>query len=171
MNEEFQKLYVKYRHEIYMFILKLVRYNKDLAEELTQETFYQTFLSLHRYRGECEVKSWICQIAKNTCFKYFKKNPIHISIDSEEYKEVQILDVEKDIEELFLNNEMKDYIYKSVQKLKPKYRDVMIYRLFLEMHFNTIGQIMHISENSAKVIYFRGKNLLKVIMEEFGYGR
>lgn len=49
MNEDFQKIYEKYDKEIYFFLLKLTGYRKDLAEELTQETLYQTFLSLHKF--------------------------------------------------------------------------------------------------------------------------
>ena len=77
-----EELYKMYSHMIFLFLLKMVNYKEDLAEELTQETFYQVCISLHRFKGECEIKTWICQIAKNTCYKYYKKNPIHISMDT-----------------------------------------------------------------------------------------
>lgn len=171
MNEDFQEIYEKYHKEIYFFLLKLTGYRKDLAEELTQETLYQTFLSLHKYRGECGIKTWIIQIAKNTCFKYYKKNPIHISLDSDEFMEVQIPDLGNSPEKYLADRELNDILMKCIHKLKPKYQDVLIYRLYLDMHFPQIGKLLKISENSAKVIFHRGKEMLKKEMEELHYGR
>ncbi len=79
--------------------------------------------------------------------------------------------VYKDMEELLVTREMGKVLQVIISKLKPKYRDVLTYRLFLELHFSKIAEIMNISENSAKVIYFRGKQLIKKEMEEFHYGK
>lgn len=171
MNEDFQEIYEKYHKEIYFFLLKLTGYRKDLAEELTQETLYQTFLSLHKYRGDCSIKTWIFQIAKNTCFKYFKKNPIHISMDADEFIKDQVPDLSKTPENYLIDMEFTNVLLKCIRKLKPNYQDVLIYRLYLDMHFSQIGKLMRISENSAKVIYHRGKEMLKKEMEELHYGR
>ncbi|SFR65444.1 RNA polymerase sigma factor [Anaeromicropila populeti] len=171
MNEEFQMLYEKYFHEIYLFVLKLVSYRTDLAEELTQEAFYQAFISLSRYRGECEIKTWLCQIAKNTCFKYFKKNPIQVSTDTEEFQNSNLGKGGNMPEEYFMKQELIEIVNKSILQLKKKYRDVLVYRLHFDMHFNEIGRIMNISENSAKVIYYRGKEMLKLKLEGYYYGK
>lgn len=138
-----------------------MNFNSSLAEELTQETFYQTFISLHRFRGDCEVKTWICQIAKNACLKYFKKNPIHISLDKENFAEDEILEISKLPEDYSVSKDVSNYIIKSMQGLKSKYREVLIYRLYFEMSFVQIGLALNISKNSAKVIYYRGKELIK----------
>lgn len=165
--DDFQEIYEKYRDEIFLFILKIVNNQVELAEELTQETFYQTFISLHRFKGICELKTWICQIAKNVCFKYFKKNPIHISIEDKEISR-QNIDVSKSsVETLIVEEEMSKYFIKCIQKLKKKYRDVLIYRLYFEMSFNKIGKCMNISENSAKVIFYRGKEMLRESIREY----
>jgi RNA polymerase sigma-70 factor (ECF subfamily) len=171
VNENFQEIYEKYHKEIYFFLLKLTGYRKDLAEELTQETLYQTFLSLHKYRGECGIKTWIFQIAKNTCFKYYRKNPIHISMDEEEFQEVQIPESCKSVEEYLVDKEFSRLLLQCIRKLKPKYQDVLIYRLYLELHFAQIGKMLKISENSAKVIYHRGREMLKKEMEVLHFGR
>jgi len=54
-------------------LLKQVYNRKDLAEELTQETFYQAFLSLHRYRGNCDIsliKTGVTTAKPTTKMKY-----------------------------------------------------------------------------------------------------
>ena len=75
IKQEFEDLYRQYYDLVYKFLLKNVGGNAELAEELTQETFFLIFLSLHRYRGECQIKTWMCKIALNVMYKYFKKNP------------------------------------------------------------------------------------------------
>ena len=47
--------------------------NVDIAEELTQETFYQAVRSIDTYNGECKMSVWLCQIAKYTYYKYVDK--------------------------------------------------------------------------------------------------
>jgi RNA polymerase sigma-70 factor (ECF subfamily) len=138
-----------------------MNYNKSLAEELTQETFYQVFISLHRFKGKSDIKTWMCQIAKNVCFKYFRKNPINVSFDSEEVNESFIDMVEKSPEELLVCKEFNEIILKSIINMNDKYRDVLVYRIYENMPFKKIANAMDISENSAKVIFYRGKEMLK----------
>ncbi len=73
IEQDFTQLYETYYRDILYFLLKWSHGDYSLAEELTQETFFQVFLSLHRYRGECSMKTWICQIAKNVSYKFFPK--------------------------------------------------------------------------------------------------
>ncbi|MBD7912881.1 MULTISPECIES: sigma-70 family RNA polymerase sigma factor [Clostridium] len=160
MND-FQDIYEKYYYEIFRFINKLVNYNKSVSEELTQETFYQIFISLHRFKGKSDIKTWMCQIAKNVCFKYFRKNPISVSFDSEDINNKVINIVEKTPEELVLCKELNEIILKGIINMNDKYRDVLVYRLYESMPFKKIAAIMNISENSAKVIFYRGKEMLK----------
>ncbi|WP_066718170.1 RNA polymerase sigma factor [Clostridium sp. Marseille-P299] len=162
-----EELYKMYSHMIFLFLLKMVNYKEDLAEELTQETFYQVCISLHRFKGECEIKTWICQIAKNTCYKYYKKNPIHISMDTSAFHTDYVLESIITPENQIEGNELHQLIIKCMNEMNIKYKDVLVYRLFFEMPFKKIGNIMQISESSAKVIYFRGKELLRKSLEGY----
>jgi RNA polymerase sigma-70 factor (ECF subfamily) len=139
----------------------MVNYRADLAEELTQETFYQTYLSLHKYRGECAIKTWICSIAKNTCFTYFKKNPICDSMEEEERNGIDHKKVEISMEDRMIHKEDYQYLMQLIRNLDQKYQDVLTYRIFYEMSFADIAKTMKISENSAKVLYHRGKEMVK----------
>ncbi len=58
-----EELYEEYSKIVYHFLCSLCR-DAMLAEELTQETFLQAFLSLERYDGGCKLSVWLCQIAK-----------------------------------------------------------------------------------------------------------
>ena len=73
MRNEFERIYNEYSSGICGFLYKLCG-SASLAEELTQETFYQAWKSLHRYNGSCELFTWLAAIAKNTYFKNLRKH-------------------------------------------------------------------------------------------------
>ena len=71
--DAFENIYRTYKEDVYRFICKLTNYNHDVTEELMAETFFQAFISFHRFKGKCEVKTWLCQIAKNVYSGYIRK--------------------------------------------------------------------------------------------------
>ncbi len=156
VEDKFQELYQKYYGDIYRFLLKWTNGNISLSEELTQETFFQVFLSLHRYRGDCNVKTWICKIAMNTACKYYNKNAKEV-----EFTELLSAETKENPEEIALHNQDLQKLRLLINQLKKKYREVVIYRIYFEMSFAEISKIMKISENSAKVLFYRAKEILR----------
>ena len=69
----FEEIYRKYQPDISRFLYRLTGYDALLTEELTQETFYQAYLSFPRFRGECAMKTWLCQIARNVYSKHIRR--------------------------------------------------------------------------------------------------
>ena len=63
--EDFGEIYNLYMKDVYKYVLALSR-NPDIAEEITQETFFKALKSIDRFKGECKISEWLCQIAKNT---------------------------------------------------------------------------------------------------------
>ena len=62
--EDMSRLYQQHAQTVYKFLLAQCR-DAHLAEELTQETFYQAIRSVDRFNGSCKVSVWLCQIARN----------------------------------------------------------------------------------------------------------
>lgn len=160
IDVQFQQLYEKYYGYIYRFLLKWTNGNAFITEELTQETFYQVFLSLHRYRGECSVKTWICRIGINVACKYFDKNPQYMEIN-----ESLSVESKQNVEEIIIYNEDLNRLREAVRKLQNKYKDVVMYRIYFELSFEEISRIMNISQSSAKVLYHRAKEQLRELMK------
>ena len=69
-----EEIYQRYAKTVYHFLLARTR-NEDLAEELTQETFYQAIRSIDRYDESCKLSTWLCGIAKNVLLTYRRKHP------------------------------------------------------------------------------------------------
>ncbi len=164
---QFEELYKEYWHDVSQFLFRLTGYQKQLAEELTQETFYQAMLSFHRYRGECQIKTWLCQIAKNIYFNVIRKD-----------KKVRQVPIEKDQATLvsdsvitdYETKELVDHAIKVIMQLDDNTRDVLIYRIFSDLTYAQISTLLKISESSAKVLFMRGKGKLQNnLKEEYGY--
>ena len=166
LNEDFTSLYDAYYQDVYLYLMKLTKGRNDLAEELTQETFYQVFLSLHRFKGKSKIKTWIIEIAKHTCYNYFKKNPIAESANDNDLLMDKACNEGESLEEYLVRTEEQESLRKAILGLDKKYRDVVIYRIYYELSFQKVGQLMKISENSAKVLFFRAKSMIKKNMEE-----
>ena len=121
--EEFQELYLKYNERIYHFLLKFTGYDPELAEELTQETFFQVFLSLSKYKGDSSVYTWICSIAKNVCCKYYRKNPVCVALSTLDSSGRELINNSAGMIEIIENKELSSGIIKEIMSLKKKYKD------------------------------------------------
>ena len=72
--EPMEQIYQQYAAMVYRYLLGLTR-DADLAEELTQETFYQAIRTSERYDGTSKVSTWLCGIARNVLQTHRRKNP------------------------------------------------------------------------------------------------
>ena len=62
-----EELYNDYFHDVYLYIRSLSA-DEHLAEDITQETFFKAMKSVDSFRGDCDIRVWLCQIAKNLLF-------------------------------------------------------------------------------------------------------
>lgn len=69
--DSMEQIYLEHAKTVYGFLLTRTG-NPDLAEELTQETFYQAVKHVDRYEGKSSVSTWLCGIAKNLWYGYLK---------------------------------------------------------------------------------------------------
>lgn len=158
----FEKIYRDYFRVVYLYILGLC-HNKDIAEEITQETFYKAMKSLKKFRNDCDIKTWLCQIAKNEYFTYCRKKKIEQSI--EDYQDTIQCDIH--FEDKLADKATAEKIHKILHSLPEPYKEVFYLRVFGELPFKTIGDIFSKSQNWACVTYHRAKAMLQKGMEEY----
>ena len=157
--EDFEKLYKEYYPRVYAFLYKLC-HDIEMTEEMTQDTFYELYKSLHKYNGSCKLFTFIASIAKNVYYKHIRKNKLDY-IDIESIKELQ--DMGDTPEEACLRSFKSKEIRRVIEKLPKNYRDVVILRVYADLTFPDIANALGISTSSAKVIFHRAK---KIISEE-----
>ncbi|WP_289300828.1 RNA polymerase sigma factor [Enterocloster bolteae] len=148
--DSMEEIYMKHGKMIYGFLLTRTR-DPGLAEELTQETFYQAVKHIGGYKGESSISTWLCAIAKNLCRDYLRRQKDHVPLD--EAEQVSVESAESRALCLWDNVQ----ILKLVHGLEDPMREVMYLRLVGNLTFGQIGEIMGRSENWARVTYYRGK--------------
>ncbi len=152
------ELYQQYARTVYRY-LKSVARNDDLAEELTQETFYQAIKSIDRFDGSCKVSTWLCAIAKNIYLGYLRKNQQHEDIEE------QSIPVES-AESRAMESIEKAELLKRLHNLPEPYREVAYLRGLGGLSFAEIGEVLGKTENWARVTFYRGKEKLRKEFEE-----
>ena len=157
--QDIEKLYEEYFETVNKYLFCLT-HNNDISEELTQETFYRAVRKIDKYKGECKISVWLCQIAKNLWYDECRKNKRTINT-----REDCLIDIQETntLEEEVIANEEKMLLYKKMQLLDDKTREVMYLRLSGELSFKEIGIILNKTENWARVTFYRGKNQLKEV--------
>lgn len=147
----------EYTNIVYKYLFCMTR-NKEVAEDLTQETLYKAIKNIKDFRGDCKINLWLCKIAKNEYFMYLNKNKKikYVPLDEMINKETEIK-----IDEKIINNEIKDKIYKEIQNLDDETEQIMYLRLEADMNFKEIGEIFNKNETWARVKFFRGKEKIK----------
>lgn len=155
--QNIEQIYKEYFDMINKYLFCLTK-NRDLAEELTQETFYRAIQKIDSYNGNCKMSVWLCQIAKNIWYNYYKKEKRIVVMTEEEL--LRIEDKET-IDNLLISQEEKNILYEKIQKLDIKTREVMYLRIVRDLSFKDIGDVVGKTENWARVIFFRGKVKLK----------
>ncbi len=156
--DDFEAIYKEYFPRIYAFLLKMCG-DPHLSEELTQESFYQAYKSFHRYSGECEIFTWLAAVAKNTFYKHLRKNKNrNLSLEVAEIEGCQPLEGSPESE--YIEKEEREMLRRSTDSLPGKYRDVAVLRIYADLPFSQISSLLKITENSAKVIFYRAKNMI-----------
>ncbi len=152
--QSIEEIYEMYSRKVFLFLLSKTN-NEHLAEELTQETFFQAVQSIDRFRGNSSVLTWLCGIAKNIWLKYLKKHQELLSIE-DDIPEI------KDTKEINVQWEQKE-ILQLIHDMNEPTREVMYLRLISNLSFAEIGEIIGKTENWTRVTFFRGKQ--KIVKE------
>lgn len=158
---ELEKLYNTYFKDVYLYVYSLSG-NKHIAEDITSETFLKAINSIDSFKGTCDVRVWLCQIAKNSYYSYLRKNKNTVSIDTLPEQE-DGLDIEKKISD----SEESMRIHEILHSLNEPYKEVFTLRVFGELSFKQIASLFGKSENWACVTYHRAKNKVKSRLEGY----
>ena len=160
---EFENLYRTYFNDVFLYILRLSN-NANIAEEITSETFYKAIQSVDGFRGDCDIRVWLCQIAKNSYYTYLKKIK---KIDSlEDVDLINISAQEETVEEQLYRKSEAMQIQKILHDIPDPYKEVFMWRVFADLSFKQIGDIFHKSDNWACVTYHRARKIIKGRLEE-----
>lgn len=156
---DFGEIYSEYFSDVYKYVLSLCM-SETVAEEITQETFFKAMQHINKFNGSCRLYVWLCQIAKNTYFTFYKK------------KKSIVLELDTDMPDISFNLE-RDYVDKDTAKrlhfelhnLSEPYKEVFSLRVFGELPFLQIGELFGKTDSWARLIFYRAKKQLQEVMK------
>ena len=156
--QDMDTIYKKYGEIVYKYVFCLTG-NEDTTEEIVQETFLVAVKDINKFRGECKISTWLCQISKYIWYKKLKKEKLKKEIPLDMLQDT--LFIEDAIEENLWNKEKKIELFKKLQNFDEDTKNVMYLRIFGNFEYNEIAEIMNKTSNWARVVFFRGKQRLK----------
>ena len=156
-----QEVYEQYFTVVYRYLLSL-SHNTHIAEELTQETFFKALKKVDDFRGDCDLRVWLCQISKNTYYDYLKKNKKYAPESQDEKKE----SFPSDLLQNFSDKETALQVHQVLHRLSEPYKEVFSLRTFGELTFREIGMLFGKSENWARVTYYRARVKIREELEQ-----
>jgi RNA polymerase sigma-70 factor (ECF subfamily) len=160
------EMYIELRDPVFKYLLRMTG-DYDLAEELTQETFYRALLALPKFRRESSVKTWLYSIARNTYLNKISKSNIKNASFAAFDEEHLALEVNHhDPSEKLIEDEQKISIKKAISNLPEVYRTVIMLKEFEELGYEEIANKLGKTENWVRVTFFRAKQKLKEIYTE-----
>ena len=160
--KEFDELYNLYSEGVYKYLVYLTG-NLFVAEELLQETFFQAFKNINKFKGESKISTWLYGIARNTYLKNYNSEKKHNLCLVDELN--NHLNYEEPLDSNYEKKETIKEVLCEINKLDFECKQVVLLRVIGELSFKDIGKILCKSENWARVTFHRTKIKLRKEME------
>lgn len=129
--------------------------NEALAEDITQETFYNAIKKIETFKNDCKIETWLCSIAKNVFLNLKRKK------QTENILDYPNLVADSSLEEDVINDESVKRILTEAVNLETPYKEVFYMKSLGDMPYSTIAAVFSKSENWARVTYYRAKKQIE----------
>ena len=165
------QMYETFHEDFYYFILKTVNNDRELAEDLTQDTFVKILETIHELEEPVAFVTWAKQIAYHKCTGYFRKKKELLLDENEDGTSAFDIQVEENAEfipdEALDNKELKQTIMNMINELPEEQRAALLLRYFNEVSVKEIAQIQDVSEGTVKSRLNYARKSIKQAVETY----
>lgn len=159
----FDQLVQKYQSPIRRFFLHLTCGDRELSDDLAQDTFIKAYTSLASFRNLSNFSTWLYRIAYNVFYDYIRSRKETVDLDPGE------IDSFNCTEQGNIGQKMD--IYRSLKTLKEAERTCITLFFMEDVSIDKIAGIMGIPAGTVKSHLSRGKEKLATYLKQNGYGR
>ena len=160
-------VYRTYNREIYLYLYGL-SHNRQLSEDLMQETFVKALITVGT--ADMGIRAWLYKVARNLYFNTYRKDKrLIIGLENAENKVALNEETEENPLNKLLINERDNVLYKALNKLEGKKKEVLLLQYFSGLSGKDIAKLLGITTENVRILAFRGKKELKLYLEEAGY--
>lgn len=155
---DMDSIYREYSGTVKAFLIRISG-NAELAEELTQETFYRVIKSINRFDGKSSLSTWLCSIAKHLYLDAIRKQKNAPAAFEDRC-------VEEDFTERIHRQDQIMIAHRMLHLLDEPYREVFTLRTFCDLTHAQIADLFGKSESWSRVTYYRARQQLQDAMKE-----
>ncbi|MBR3802415.1 MAG: RNA polymerase sigma factor [Clostridia bacterium] len=137
------------------------------AEELTEDVFFKLVTKKPRFNEKSSFKTWLYTIGRNTAVDYLRRNSKQKEVSAEEIREIE--DERLSLEQSYIKQEKLLYIHRTLEKLKPEYKQVLWLVYFEDFSQKETAKIMKKSVHSVETLVYRARLALKAELEKGGF--
>lgn len=163
-------IYNKYYKDV-LFFAKSLSGSMDIAEEITQNTFCKAIQAAHKFRGDCDIRVWLCKIARNDYLNYIRKEKWLVFGEKTEELLANTPDMAEPILSQIEDIESAKEIQRILNDMEEPYKEVFILRVLHDMPYDKIAQAYGKTESWARVTYHRAKVKIVEELERFNAGQ
>lgn len=163
----FERLVRQYQGLCWHVVDRMVRHPED-TRELCQEVFLRIHRSLHQYRGDSALKSWIAQVAWSVAVRHLERKRIPVVEPRDEAGELSPVELAADdhnLEQQASDAEMRHHLHAAIETLPPLQRTLLTLYHLEEMPISEIAGIAGLPEGTIKSHLFRSRKRLRSILE------
>ncbi len=163
----FERLVRQYQRLCWHIIDRMVRQPDD-TQELCQEVFLRVHQTLHQYRGESLLKSWIAQVAYSVGKRHLERK--RIPIVEPDASDAHALLVEQvgdghDLEAAMADKEIARHLHDALDRLPPLQRTLLTLYHLEELPIGEVAKVTGLAEGTIKSHLFRSRKLLRGLLE------
>ena len=152
-NTAFDVLLQRHQNRIFSYIYNIVK-DKDLADDLFQETFVKAIVTINqgRYTENGKFPAWITRIAHNLIIDYYRqeKAQAQLSCDNDDINILNRKELsEETIEDAIVRRQILSDVKLLVQELPESQKEVLEMRYYMDMSFKEIAEATGVSINTA----------------------
>lgn len=170
-QKAYAELMERYRDSVYFMLLKMVN-NQDDADDLTIEAFGKAFKRLDQYAPVYAFSTWLFKIATNNCIDFIRRKKMVVySLDKRfenhegDSMSIDVKAKELNPEESMVKKQKVIMMRSVVEKLKPRYRELVEMRYFQELSYEEIAEKLDLPLGTVKAQLFRAREFLANIMK------
>ncbi|MEI7695964.1 MAG: RNA polymerase sigma factor [Chlorobium sp.] len=167
-KQAFAAIVLRYEAPLLRYIIRLGCRDSFAAEDLLQEIFIKIYIHLNEYDPFLQFSSWIYRIAHNEIVSYFRKEKRRPSVLSKDELLTLFENISVDADQL--TRESQEHspieIQGALDRLEPKYRDVIVLKFFEEKSYEEISDILLIPQGTVATLINRAKKKIKIHLEK-----
>ncbi len=167
-NYAFDLLVKRYQRKIYFLAYRMVK-NHDNADDIAQDTFINAYTAIKSFKAGYSFYTWLYRICMNLSINFLKKQKFMIpeSQFEEEKNPVERESTRVDASDHLAAKELEIKIDRALNSLPPKFKSVLILRIYEDLSYEEIAQTLNISTGTVMSRLFRARERMREMLKEY----